>query len=249
MDNFGNNYMQQPPQFGYTGAAAIENELTMSAYVGKIMRRVFGKMTLGILVTALVSLFIVSNSALLSIFFSSQWVFYGLVIAELAVVIMLSARLNKMRAGTASLLFYLYATLTGITFAPIFLVFSGAAIVKTFFITSATFGAMAAYGYITKKDLSRMGSILVMCLIGLIVVTIVNIFLNSTMLDWVISFVGVAIFIGLTAWDTQKIKRMAAETVGDENVSKVATIGALSLYLDFVNLFLYLLRIFGGNRS
>lgn len=249
MENLGNNYMQQPPRFEYTGAVAIENELTLSAYVGRIMRRVFGKMTLGILVTALVSLWIAGNASLLNIFFSSQWIFYGLIIAELAVVIMLSARLNKMRAGTASLLFYLYATLTGITFTPIFMLYSGTAIVKTFFITAGTFGAMAAYGFITKNDLSRIGSILVMCLIGLIVMLIVNIFMKSTMLDWVISLAGVAIFVGLTAWDTQKIKRMAAETVGDENVSKVATIGALSLYLDFVNLFLYLLRIFGGSRD
>ena len=120
---------------------------------------------------------------------------------------------------------------------------------KTFFITAGTFGIMATYGYMTRKDLSRMGSILFMVLIGLIVVSIVNIFMHSGMLDWIISLVGVAVFIGLTAWDTQKIKQMAAETVGEENVSKVATIGALELYLDFINLFLYLLRIFGGNRN
>lgn len=120
---------------------------------------------------------------------------------------------------------------------------------KTFFITAAVFGTMAVYGYVTKANLAKMGSVLVMCLIGLIVASVINIFLANSRLDWIISLAGVAIFVGLTAWDTQKIKRMAEETVGNENVSKVATLGALSLYLDFINLFIYLLRFFGGSRN
>lgn len=252
MDQYNDMYSQQrdqQPAYGYSGAAAYENEMTLSAYVGKIMRRVFGKMTLGILLTAIISMLVASNTSMMLTIFQHSWMMWGLIIAQLAVVLILSARINKMSASTASVMFYLYALLTGVTLTPIFVVYSGDAIVRTFFITAATFGIMAAFGYVTKKDLSRFGSILFMVLIGLIVVTLVNLFLKSTMLDWVISLVGVAVFIGLTAWDTQKIKQMAAETVGEENVSKVATIGALELYLDFINLFLYLLRIFGGNRN
>ena len=252
MNGYNNMYDQdrnERPAYGYGSASALENEMTLSAYVGKIMRRVFGKMTLGLLLTAIISMLVASNQALIMTMVQNRWMMWGLIIAEFAVVLVLSARINKMQATTATLLFYLYALLTGITLTPIFFVYSGAAIVKTFFITAGTFGIMATYGYMTRKDLSRMGSILFMVLIGLIVVSIVNIFMHSGMLDWIISLVGVAVFIGLTAWDTQKIKQMAAETVGEENVSKVATIGALELYLDFINLFLYLLRIFGGNRN
>ncbi|MDY5260266.1 MAG: Bax inhibitor-1/YccA family protein, partial [Sodaliphilus sp.] len=155
--------------------------------------------------------------------------------------------INKMSAGTASLLFYLYSAITGVTLTPIFFAYTGDSIVKTFFITAGTFGAMAIYGYVTKKDLTKMGSILVMALIGLIIVSVVNIFLASSALAWGISAAGVIIFIGLTAWDVQKIKQMAMET-SERNVGKLAAIGALTLYLDFINLFLYLLRIF-GNRD
>ncbi len=246
MNNF--NYEQRPPQFGYSNVAAVENEMTLSSYVNKVMRRVFGKMTLGLLITAIVSLtFVSSGRQLLKLIFeSSPLIFWSFIIVEFGVVVLLSSRINKMKATTASVLFYLYAVLTGITLTPIFFLYTGAVIVKTFFITAGTFGAMAIYGYTTKKDLSKIGSILYMCLIGVIIATIVNVFMKSSTLDWAISFAGVAIFIGLTAWDTQKIKRMSAETVGSENVSKVATIGALSLYLDFINLFIYLLRIFGS---
>ena len=247
-DNYNNGgYGQQPPVFRGTGAAAIESERMLSSYVSRVMRRVFGKMFLGILVTAVVSLAMVSNTAALQFLFTHSWLMWGLLIAEFGVVIGISAGINKLSSPAASALFYLYAVLTGLSLTPIFLVYTGAAIVKTFFITSAVFGVMAAYGYLTKRDLTRMGSILFMCLIGLIVVTIVNIFLASTWLDWVISLAGVAIFIGLTAWDTQKIKRMAEET-DSSLVGKLATIGALELYLDFINLFLYLLRIFGRNN-
>ncbi|MCQ2291480.1 MAG: Bax inhibitor-1/YccA family protein [Muribaculaceae bacterium] len=234
-------------QQGYGSASAMQAELSMSSYIAKTMQRVFGKMFLGILVTAFVSLGIASSPSLLEMIFSSRAIFWVLIIAQFGVVIWLSAGINKMSATTASLLFYVYSALTGVTLTPIFFVYTGDSIVKTFFITSATFGVMAAYGYITKKDLSKMGSILFMALIGLIVVSLVNFFLASPALTWAISLAGVAIFVGLTAWDTQKIKQMALET-DEQNVGKLAAIGALTLYLDFINLFLYLLRIFGSRR-
>ncbi|MDY6198509.1 MAG: Bax inhibitor-1/YccA family protein, partial [Sodaliphilus sp.] len=155
--------------------------------------------------------------------------------------------INKMSVGIVLFLFYFYLVIIGVMFIPIFFVYIGDSIVKTFFITAGTFGAMAIYGYVTKKDLTKMGSILVMALIGLIIVSVVNIFLASSALAWGISAAGVIIFIGLTAWDVQKIKQMAMET-SERNVGKLAAIGALTLYLDFINLFLYLLRIF-GNRD
>ena len=234
-------------QQGYGSASAMQAELSMSSYIAKTMQRVFGKMFLGILVTAFVSLGIASSPSLLEMIFSSRAIFWVLIIAQFGVVIWLSAGINKMSATTASLLFYVYSALTGVTLTPIFFAYTGDSIVKTFFITSATFGVMAAYGYITKKDLSKMGSILFMALIGLIVVSLVNFFLASPALTWAISLAGVAIFVGLTAWDTQKIKQMALET-DEQNVGKLAAIGALTLYLDFINLFLYLLRIFGDRR-
>ena len=202
---------------------------------------------MGILVTAFVSLGIATTPSLLEVVFSSKILFFGLIFAQLGLVIWLTAGINKMSAATASLLFYLYSAITGVTLTPIFFAYTGDSIVKTFFITAGTFGAMAIYGYVTKKDLTKMGSILVMALIGLIIVSVVNIFLASSALAWGISAAGVVIFIGLTAWDVQKIKQMAMET-SERNVGKLAAIGALTLYLDFINLFLYLLRIF-GNRD
>lgn len=202
---------------------------------------------MGILVTAFVSLGIATTPSLLETVFSSKILFFGLIFAQLGLVIWLTAGINKMSAGTASLLFYLYSAITGVTLTPIFFAYTGDSIVKTFFITAGTFGAMAIYGYVTKKDLTKMGSILVMALIGLIIVSVVNIFLASSALAWGISAAGVIIFIGLTAWDVQKIKQMAMET-SERNVGKLAAIGALTLYIDFINLFLYLLRIF-GNRD
>ena len=142
-------------------------------------------------------------------------------------------------------LFFVYAIINGVTLASIFRVFEISTIAQTFFITAGVFGAMSAYGYLTRADLSKFGAFLFMALIGLIITSVVNIFMGSETLDWVISLVGVGIFIGLTAWDTQKIKMMVMQSNG-YNVGKIATLGALSLYLDFINLFLYLLRIFGS---
>lgn len=174
-----------------------------------------------------------------------SWVIFG---AELILVMSISGGINRMSSATATLLFYLFAIVNGAMLFPIIYAYSGVSIAKTFFITAGVFGAMSVYGYFTNRDLSRMGSILMMCLFGLIIVSLVNIFLHSSTLQWIISAVGVLIFIGLTAWDTQQVKRMAA-TMPQEYTSKMATLGALTLYLDFINLFLFLLNFLGGSRN
>ena len=238
-----NNYYYN--NYGYPTAAQAESELSLSRYVASVMRRVYGKMFLGLLVTAITSLLVLTNETLMTLFLSSRITFFVLAIAELGLVFYLSARIDKVQPATATALFYLYAVLNGVTLTPIFLIYTGSSIALTFGITSVTFGAMCLYGYVTKQDLSKMGAILFMALIGLILCTIVNLFLHSSTMDWIISLAGVAIFVGLTAWDTQNIKRMV-EVADPGQTGKIATLGALSLYLDFINLFIYLLRIFGS---
>ena len=171
---------------------------------------------------------------------------WGLVIAELIMVIALSAAINKISFTAATLMFIIYSILNGVMLSSIFLIYTQASISLAFFVTAGTFGAMALWGYTTRRDLSKMGSIL---FIGLIIATIVNIFLKSSAIYWITTYAGVLIFTGLTAWDVQKIKRMlsTADEVND-TTKKVALLGALSLYLDFINLFLYILRIFGNKN-
>ncbi len=229
----------------------MENELRNTAAVSltnSVMRRVYFKMFLAMIVTAVTSVFVAGNEAILTLIFSSRVAPIVLLVLQVGVVLILSGRIQKLSTGTASLLFYLYSVLTGVTLSVILLVYTASSIAQTFFITAAVFAAMSIYGYFTSNDLSRFGSIMFMALIGLIVCSLVNMFLKSSTMDWIISFAGVLIFIGLTAWDTQKIKYMTA--YADESmVGKIATIGALNLYLDFVNLFLYLLRFFGDSRD
>ena len=181
----------------------------------------------------------------MSVLFSHQAMFWVLMAVELGLVIAISAAINKLSTATATALFYLYSVVNGIVLTPIFMVYTMSSIGFTFLITSLTFGAMTIFGYVTKQDLTKFGAILFMGLIGLIICSLVNIFLQSSALEWGISIVGVLIFVGLTAWDTQKIKEMAS-MADQSQVGKVATLGALSLYLDFINLFLYLLRFFGS---
>ena len=197
-------------------------------------------------ITGVTAFGVASSPNLLELIFSSKLLFFGLIIAELALVILLTARLQKLSLTTATLFFVLFAVINGVTLSSIFVIYTMASIAQTFFICSATFGVMAVYGYTTKRDLSSMGKLLFMALIGLIIATVVNIFMRSSGLDMAISYIGVLVFVGLTAWDTQKIKLMLAnaEDMG-EGAQKIALIGALSLYLDFINLFIYLLRIFG----
>ena len=221
---------------------------TGTSVLSMVMRKVYGRMFLALVVTALTSLYVASSPAILSVVLGNRAVFFGLMIAELAVVFVVSGMLNKLSTTTATLLFYLYAVLNGVVFSSIFVVYDLGSIAYTFFITAGVFGAMSVYGMVTKNDMTKFGSYCIMGLFGLIIASIVNIFVASSTLDWIISLFGVALFIGLTAWDTQKIKN-AAYVNDPSQTGKLATIGALSLYLDFINLFLYLLRIFGGRSN
>lgn len=222
-------------------------EQSLAQRVSAVMKRVYFKMTLALLVTAFVSMWAASSEMFLTFIFNNGWAMWLLFGAEVILVISISGAINRLSSGAATALFFLFAVVNGLALSPIFIAYTLTSIAKTFFITAGTFGAMSIYGYFTSNDLSKMGSILFMALIGLIIASVVNIFAHSDTLGWIISIAGVLIFVGLTAWDTQKIKNMAAMApMGSEG--RLATIGALSLYLDFINLFLYLLRIFGRRR-
>lgn len=225
-------------------------DYAMSTAFPALMRKVFVWMTLALAITGLTAYGVATSPALLSLIFSSKVTFFGLIIAEFALVFAISGAINRLSLSTATLLFILYSVINGATLSTIFLTFSVATISKVFFITAGTFGAMALVGYTTKTDLTSMGKLLFMALLGIIIASVVNMFVASSGLDLILSYVGVLVFVGLTAYDTQKIKQMcqAAPDAG-ESAQKLALIGALSLYLDFINLFLYLLRIFGNNRD
>ena len=215
--------------------------------VGTVMRKTFGWMALCLLITALAAMGVVNSGLFYQI--ASSGAMWLLIIAELVVVFVLSARIHKMSVTTATIMLIVYSALNGATLSVIFVVYSLGSIAKTFFITTGMFGVMALVGATTKRDLSKMGSILFMALIGLIIASLVNIFLRSSGLDWIISLIGVVLFTALTAYDVQRVKRLAAESdlYDDTQVGRLAVISALSLYLDFINLFLYLLRFFGRN--
>jgi uncharacterized protein len=211
--------------------------------------RVYNWMGLGLATTAVVSLMTASSPSLLNLIFGNQLVFFGLIIAELGLVMALSAAIGRLQATTAALMFFVYSALNGLTLSAIFLIYTSASIASTFFVTAGTFGVMSVYGYATKRDLTSWGSFLFMGLIGVILASLVNIFLKSEAIYWVITYAGVIVFVGLTAYDTQQLKAMALQGFGDEETErKGAVIGALRLYLDFVNLFLMLLNIFGRRR-
>lgn len=214
------------------------------------MAQVYGWMTVGLLLTAFVALYVASSEALLSMIFSSKVVFFGLIIAQLGLVFVLSGMVHKMSGAMATSLFMLYFVLTGMTISSVLLVYTASSIASTFFICAAMFGALSVYGYTTKRSLTGMGSFLFMGLIGIIIASIVNIFMQSSMMSMVISYAGVLIFAGLTAYDTQKLKDMGNEINQEdkENMRRYSIMGALTLYLDFINLFLMLLRILGDRR-
>ena len=216
-----------------------------------LMGKVYLWMTLALAVTGLTSLYVASSPGLVQSIFASRGTFWLLVIAELALVFLLSARIMKMSFSTAGIMFALYSVLNGVTMSFIFIAYTSTSIATAFFITAGMFAAMSFIGFVTKKDLSSFGSFFTMALIGLIIASVVNIFLNSSVMYWIITYVGVLLFVGLTAYDTQKIKQMLIE-YGDEvndSTQKLALIGSLSLYLDFINLFLYILRLFGNNKE
>lgn len=209
-----------------------------------LIRQVYAWMGAGLAVTAIMALVTLSSPAMLTIVLGNKLVFYGLMIGELALVFTLSGAINKLSAAGATLIFIAYSALNGITLSVVALVYTANSITSTFVITGGMFGAMSIYGYVTKRDLTSWGSFLFMGLIGVVIASVVNIFVASSTVSWVISGIGVIVFTGLTAYDTWKIKEMAAQ--GTEG-RKPAILGALTLYLDFINLFLMLLR-FTGNR-
>ena len=221
-----------------------------SAAFPALMRNVYIWMTMALAVTGLTAAYVSSSPAILQYIFTGKTIWL-LALGELGLVWYLSARIMKISFSTAGILFVLFSILNGVTLSSIFLVYTMESIALTFYITAGTFGAMSLVGYFTKKDLSTMGRFLVMALIGLIIASIVNLFMQSTMLMWITTYAGVLIFCGLTAYDTQKIKDMLIFYGNEthEGTLKIALMGSLTLYLDFINLFIYLLRIFGSRRD
>jgi FtsH-binding integral membrane protein len=233
-------------QMGRYGAATVDRAVVdegLRAY----MLKVYNYMASGLLLTGIVAYAVAQSPALLQAIYGTplQWV---VMLAPLGVVFFLSARINRMSAGAAQAAFWGFAALMGVSISYIFVAYTGVSIARVFAITACTFGAMSLYGYTTKRDLSGWGSFLFMGLIGIIIAAVVNIFLASSMLAWVISVIGVLVFVGLTAYDTQQIKEMYYEGDGHEIAAKKSIMGALRLYLDFLNLFLMLLHLF-GNRE
>lgn len=211
-----------------------------------LMRKVYVWMTLALAITGFTAYGVATSPGILQAIYTNQILFWGLIIAEFALVFGVSAAINRLSLTTATLMFILYSVINGVLLSYIFLAYTASSVATVFFITAGTFGAMALIGYTTKADLSSMGKILFMALIGLIIATVVNLFIKSDGLTMILSYVGVLIFVGLTAYDTQKIKQMLMQAPdASEAAQKMALLGALTLYLDFVNLFIYLLRIFG----
>ncbi len=239
----------------------MENELNygqqgrvidLSGSFSVLMRNVYMWMFFGLLMTAFTSLLLMRNVGLMYSIAANPVLFWGLIIAEFVLVLILSARIHKMSFLTAGIMFAAYAILNGVNMSFIVAMYTAESVAQVFFITAGTFGGMCLLGYVTKKDLSTMGRTLYMLLIGLIIATVVNIFLKSSGFAMILNYVGVIIFVGLTAYDTQKIKNMLQEAsvmgVSDQT-NKLALLGSLTLYLDFINLFIYLLRIFGSRRD
>ncbi len=218
-------------------------DLGLRAY----MIKVYTYMMAGLVITGVVSFLTASSPALLQAIYGTplQWV---VMLAPLGFVFFLSYSIEKISASTAQMLFWVYAAMMGLSLSFIFILYQGESIAQVFFITAATFGAMSLYGYTTQRDLSGFGSFLFMGLIGIIIASVVNLFMASSALQFAISIIGVLVFTGLTAYDTQKIKMIYQEGLGHEVSTKMAIIGALNLYLDFINLFLMLLRLMGDRR-
>ncbi len=222
------------------------------ARVNTFVRGVYNWMAVGLGMTAITAFFVANNQTLLQLIFGNPIVFFGLIIGELALVFTLASRVHRMRAATATNLFMLYAILNGATLSAIFIRYTMSSIASTFFVCAATFLAMSIYGWTTKKDLTSMGNFMFMGLIGIIIASVVNMFVQSSAMAMIISYIGVLVFVGLTAYDTQKIKSMAVSQPADLDaavIRKGSILGALTLYLDFINLFLMLLHILGGSRE
>lgn len=234
------NTSQQQP--GWISASTAETEMRTRAFV----RSVYGWMFGGLLLTAFAALWVVMSPAMQSLVIANPIVRIGLMVAEIGIVIFLSFRLTSMSAGTAAGAFLVYSFLNGLTLSVIFWAYSGGSIVQAFVTSAGMFAAMSVYGTVTKRDLTSWGSFLFMGLIGIVLSSVLNIFLKSNALSFAVSIIGVFIFVGLTAYDTQKIRAMA--TVNGPLRENLGVMGALRLYLDFINIFLFMLRLFGGGR-
>lgn len=227
-----------------------EQELNRVSSFSVLMRKVYTWMAMALVITGVTAYGVANSPALIQAIYGNPVLFFGLIIGELALVWGVSARIHKLSLTTATLLFILYSVINGVTLSSIFIVYASSTISEAFLITAGTFGGMSILGYTTKRDLSKLGSYLLMALIGIIIASVVNIFLKSSGFDLILSYLVVLVFVGLTAWDTQNIKNML-EVEGDtgEGAQKVALLGALTLYLDFINLFLHILRILGNSRD
>jgi len=221
-----------------------------AARQGEFIRRVYHWMALGLAATALVALYVASSPGLMRLIFGNSLLFFGLIIGELALVFVISAGIGRLQAATAALLFFLYSGLNGLTLSVIFLAYTQASIASTFLVTAGTFALTSFYGYATHKDLTSWGNFLFMGLIGIILASLVNFFFHSSTVYWVVTYAGIIVFVGLAAYDTQKLKDMALAGFADEEAErKSAVMGALALYLDFINLFLMLLRVLGRRED
>ena len=232
------------------GAVSQNRDLEMQAAFPVLMRKVYTWMTLALVLTGLTAYGVATSPGIMMALYSNSALMWGLVIAEFALVIGISAAINRLSLATATLMFVAYSVINGAMLSSIFMIYTAASIASVFFITAATFAVMALIGYTTKTDLTSVGKLLFMALIGLVIATIVNMFIGSSTLTMICSYVGVLIFVGLTAYDSQKIKNMLLQAPdAGESSQKLALLGALTLYLDFINLFIYLLRIFGDRRE
>ncbi len=227
------------------------SEVLTKEQTNSLLRTVYNWMMLGLFLSGITALFTANSYTMMQILYGNPMTMWILLFAELGLVFAISGGINRFASSTAAGLFILFSIVNGLTLSSIFIVYSIGTIATTFFVTGLTFGVTSFYGYVTKTDLTSFGKYLFMALIGIVIASVVNIFLHSTSLDWIISYIGVILFVGLTAYDTQKIKRMGEQAMsfGGETYRKIAIIGALALYLDFINLFLFLLRIFGGRRD
>jgi FtsH-binding integral membrane protein len=228
----------------------MERDLARSAAFPALMRKVYLWMTMALVITGLCAWGTATSPAMVQLVFGNRAAIWVLLIAEIGLVFYTTARINRLSLTTATTLFIIYSALNGVTLSSIFMVYAMTSIAKVFFITAGTFGVMALYGSVTKTDLSRFGNLFLMALLGLIIASVANLFFKSSGFDLILSYIGVVLFVGLTAWDSQQIKRALSMQAGlDETAQKVALLGALELYLDFINLFLYLLRIFGRSDN
>jgi len=226
-----------------------QKQLDVNQGISVYITKVYNWMALALLITGAVAYFTAGSEQLVQLIFGNRILFFGLIIGELALVGYISARIHKLSSYNATLLFLLYSALNGLTLSFVFMAYTSASITSTFIITAGTFGTMSVYGYFTKSDLTKIGNLAFMALIGIIIASVVNFFLKSEMMYWIITYLGVAIFVALIAYDTQKLKRLAMQGFeNEEHMEKGAILGALTLYLDFINLFLFLLRIFGNRK-